>query len=101
MLCFIMLCYEFRKGVKPGSSPITLGWPGFIGHFPLVVELACNKYHIRALYPFLDFLAGVFRVSQKQARKIASPLAMKDWLTTKYRFQGPRSLWSAAGVGQG
>ena len=29
---------------------------------------ACNKYHIRALCPFLDFLAGNFRGSQKEAR---------------------------------
>ena len=26
------------------------------------------KYHIRALCPFLDFLAGIFRGSQKEAR---------------------------------
>ena len=45
----------------------------------------CNKYHIRALCPLLDFLAGIFearkarlalrtaRGSGSQARKIASP----------------------------
>ena len=38
------------------------------------------KYHIKALCPFLDFLAGIFQGLQKearglgsQARKIASP----------------------------
>ena len=33
-----------------------------------VIDPACNKYHIRALCPFLDFLAGIFRRSQKEAR---------------------------------
>ena len=54
---------------QTGKSQITLGQPGFIGiHFPRVIDPACNKYHIRALCPFLDFLAGIFRGSQKEAR---------------------------------
>ena len=32
------------------------------------MKTAGNKYHIRALCPFLDFLAGNFRGSQKVAR---------------------------------
>ena len=32
-----------------------------------MIDPACNKYHIRALCPFFDFLAGIFRGSQKEA----------------------------------
>ena len=77
------LCREFGKGIKTSKSPVTLGHSGFKGsNFPREVGPVCNKYHIRALYPYLDFWRESFRARKKrlaprgsgsQAHKIASP----------------------------
>ena len=48
----------------------------YLANFLPVVEPACNKCHIRALCPFFDFLAGIFRGSQKEAR--GSRLGLTD-----------------------
>ena len=54
--------------------------PGSLAMFQCSMKTTCNKYHIRVLCPFFDFLAGIFWGSQKEARsswlvarKIASP----------------------------
>ena len=85
----LLLCKEFGKGIENGWSPIPPGWPGLIESprvFAYMKYPACNKYHIRALCPFLDFFGGnllrlakrdsrlAARGSGSQARKIASPL---------------------------
>ena len=55
------LCREFGKGIKMVRG---------LGYCIMVMKhSACNKYYIRALCPFLDFLAGI---SQKETR--GSPL---------------------------
>ena len=74
------------------SDSLNFGWRGLIessSGIRLYEAPACNKCHIRALCPFLDFLAEIFwgsqtanrgswlaaRGSGSQARKIASPVA--------------------------
>ena len=85
---FIALLHFTYEGNR---NEIPLGWPGltrkcrsiFLGYSHW--SLTCNKYHIRALCPFLDFLGGnlsdlakrdsalAARKSGSRARKIASP----------------------------
>ena len=67
-----------------------------------VIDPACTKYHIRALCPFLDFPARIFRGSQKearssrprgsgsQARKIASPVWPGLYLQYRSEISEPK-----------
>ena len=78
-------------GMKKWKEQFPLSWQGLIGKCLSIFlgyshwSLTCNKYHIKALCPFLDFLGGnlsglakrdsavAARKTGSQARKIAFP----------------------------